>query len=141
MRSCCVRKSKKYTTVFGTKMKKTSSSKARNPRETLKKPLFHPYLPDFRPKSKEKRLLTWQTKDAETGKRQKRKTAFTVPLFRWIRLLCGAGPVAALTAPRAVIHYRPPSNPPSVKKRSTRRCFFFSLPKTHKMYRFKGKKS
>ena len=40
------------------------------------------------------------------GKRQKRKTAFTVSLFRWIRPLCGEGPVAALTAHRAVIHSR-----------------------------------
>jgi len=59
MRSCGVRKSKKYTTDFGLKTKKSGSSRARNPRETSKKPLFHLYLPDFRPKSKEKRLLPW----------------------------------------------------------------------------------
>ena len=42
---------------------------------------------------------------------QKRETACTVPLFWWIRLLCGAGPVAALTCHWHVIHYRSPSNP------------------------------
>ena len=44
---------------FSPEKEKSGSRTVAKPPESPKKPLFHLYMPDFRPKIKEKRLLPW----------------------------------------------------------------------------------